>query len=454
MLKFFAMSNIKSRAYFGAILVVGSYGFSQVIRLGGNLILTRLLVPELFGLSALAQVFIMGLHLFSDIGLGPGIIRSKRVNDPSFLNTAWTLQILRGCALWLICILIAIPVAHIYGKVELKWILPILGLNCIFYGLNSTSIYTLNKEVKLTKLTIMEIGSQVIGLICMTTLAYIYRNIWALVAGALTTTALKSIWSHFLEAEKQNRLQIDKSALSELMGFGKWILISTAMMFLATQADRLILGKLFALELFGIYSIAIIFAELPKQVISQLSGKIIFPVMANFAHLERSALLQTILRKRKQLLIPLTLMIAVLACFGDLIITTLYDVRYLQAAWMLPLLAMGIWPLILYATIDRVLYVIDKPVYPAIGNSFKFLYVLISLPLLFSIGGKLGAIVAVALNSIPAYAIVNIGLKKEGLSGLKQDLWATILFVAFLLFFLTVRHYLGLGLPIDSYFAA
>jgi hypothetical protein len=61
-----------------------------------DLILTRLLFPEAFGLMALVQVFMGGLQMFSDLGVNMSIIQSKRGEDPDFLNTAWTFQILRG----------------------------------------------------------------------------------------------------------------------------------------------------------------------------------------------------------------------------------------------------------------------------------------------------------------------------------------------------------------------
>ena len=50
---------------------------------------------------ALIQTFIIGLQMFSDIGIYPSIIQNKRGEEPDFLNTAWTIQIVRGGVLWL-----------------------------------------------------------------------------------------------------------------------------------------------------------------------------------------------------------------------------------------------------------------------------------------------------------------------------------------------------------------
>lgn len=439
--------DVKQRALRGAFFVIAGYGMSQAIRLGGNLILTRLLVPELFGIMALARAVITGLHFFSDIGLGPAIIRSPRSNDPLFLNTAWTLQVGRGFGLWGLTLLLALPMARIYDSPDLAWIMPVLGLNAVFYGFSATALHTLSKEIRLGKLSLVELASQFLSLLAMILLASLYRNIWALVLGSMIGSLAAAIWSHFLTPEARNRFAFEKEAVAELMGFGKWIFVSTAMMFLATQADRFLLGKLFPLALFGVYSIAVIFAELPKQVISQMSNKVIYPLIAKFSHLPRPELRERILQKRLLLLLPLALLVGLFASFGDVIIDLLYDERYAEAGWMLSLLALGMWPLVLYATIDRSLYAVGKPNYPALGNLLKFIYMLVAVPLLFRQAGFPGAVLAVALNDLPVYLVVGIGLRREQLSCFRQDALATAALAALVALFLAVRLSCGMGLP-------
>ncbi|MGP0128788.1 MAG: hypothetical protein ACTMUB_05845 [cyanobacterium endosymbiont of Rhopalodia musculus] len=69
-----------------AVWTIADYGESQILRLGGNVILTRLLVLELFGLMALINTFVQSLNLFSDRDIKTTIIRSPRGEDPVCLN--------------------------------------------------------------------------------------------------------------------------------------------------------------------------------------------------------------------------------------------------------------------------------------------------------------------------------------------------------------------------------
>lgn len=134
------MSSFKKLVIRGTVWTVIGYGGSQGLRFVSNLILTRLLFPDLFGLMALTHIFVIGLELFSDLGLNWSVIQHQRGDDPVFLNTAWTVDVLRGWILWLGCWCIAWPVAQIYGYPDLVWLIPLVGLSTVFSGFKSTAI--------------------------------------------------------------------------------------------------------------------------------------------------------------------------------------------------------------------------------------------------------------------------------------------------------------------------
>src|SRR6056297_894581 len=114
--RLFSGNALRARAIRSTALTVFKFGGANFLRLGSNLILTRILFPEAFGLMALVAVFLTGLKMFSDFGLNASIIRSARGDDPIFLQTAWTVQILRGIMLWLISVMLAGPVAAFYEE--------------------------------------------------------------------------------------------------------------------------------------------------------------------------------------------------------------------------------------------------------------------------------------------------------------------------------------------------
>jgi len=445
------MSSLKKLAIRGMVWTIAGYGTSQILRFGSNLILTRLLFPKLFGLMALLNIFIIGLHLFSDIGIGPSIIQNKRGDDPAFLNTAWTLQIIRGFVLWFCCVAIAWPVANLYGEPQFLWLIPVVGLSTIITGFNSTALFTLNRHMAVAQLGIFELGGQVISLMVMIVWAWFSPTIWALVIGGLVSDSVRMVWSHRLIPGSCNRFAWDQDATNALFSFGRWIFISTALTFLATQADRLILGKLLSFEMLGVYGIAFVLADMPRQLIVVISGKVIFPAVARLTHLPRETLHGKILQKRKFVVVVLALGLTVLISFGDILILTLYDQRYIQAAWMLPILALGVWSNVLFQTLGiPLLLAVGKPLYAAYGNFLRLLFIGIGLPLGFSLKGVVGVVIVVALAELPLYGAVTYGLWREEMSAVAQDIKATALFLLLLTSVLMGRFVLGFGLPISG----
>lgn len=445
------MSSLKKLAIRGMVWTIAGYGTSQILRFGSNLILTRLLFPKLFGLMALLNIFIIGLHLFSDIGIGPSIIQNKRGDDPAFLNTAWTLQIIRGFALWFCCVAIAWPVTKLYGEPQFLWLLPVVGLSTIITGFNSTALFTLNRHMAVAQLGIFELGGQIISLMVMLVWAWFSPTIWALVVGGLVSDSVRMVWSHRLIPGSCNRFAWDQDATNALFSFGRWIFISTALTFLATQADRLILGKLLSFEMLGVYGIAFVLADMPRQLIVVISGKVIFPAIARLSHLPRETLRAKILQKRKFVVVVLALGLTVLISFGDILILALYDQRYTQAAWMLPILALGVWSNVLFQTLGiPLLLAVGKPLYAAYGNFLRLLFISIGIPLGFSLKGVVGVAIVVALAELPLYGAVTYGLWREEMSAVAQDIKATALFLVLLTFMLMGRFVLGFGLPISG----
>ena len=443
-------SSLKKQAIRGTIWTIAGYGTSQMLRFGSNLILTRLLIPELFGLMALVQIFIRGLTLFSDIGINPSIVRSERGDDPVFLNTAWTIQVIRGFGLWIGCLIIAVPVANYYDDSRLTWLIPLIGLNTIISGFNSTSLASLNRHLKVAKLAILELSIQVVSLIILIVWAWLSPTIWALVGGNIISISLMAFWSHRLNTGEPNSFAWNKEVVREIASFGKWIFVSTAMTFLASQADRILLGKFFSLEILGIYVIAFTFADVPRQVSLKIGTQVIFPAISRLLNLPRQELKAKITKKRWQMLLLLALIVAALVCFGDLIIFRLYDPRYEPAAWMLPILALGLWPLLLCTTIDRFLIAIGKPGYSAFGNFLKFVYMIIGIPLGFSLMGILGTIIVIAFNDLPYYVAIHYGLWREKFTFIVQDIQATIILFLSILLILTIRYMANFGTPLDG----
>ena len=136
------MKFLRSTSGRGASWTFIGFGTSYAIRLLSTLILTRLLAPEVFGLMSLAWVFLTALAMLSDVGTVPSVIRSPRGDDPDFLDTAWSVQAVRGFCLGILVLLLAWPVSRLYDEPQLFPILCAVSVLPVLQGLGSISVAT------------------------------------------------------------------------------------------------------------------------------------------------------------------------------------------------------------------------------------------------------------------------------------------------------------------------
>src|SRR5688572_17873197 len=172
---------IKSRVIRGTVISLIGQGGSKGLRLISNMILSRLLFPEAFGLMTMVNFLVLGLSMISDVGILPNIIQHTRGDEPAFLNTAWTIQVLRGTALLLLGALFAYPLSVYYEQPDLVTLAPIACLTALFNGFDSTNIATMRRKITLGRVVAIEVISQAGAMAVMIVHAFYFRNVWALV---------------------------------------------------------------------------------------------------------------------------------------------------------------------------------------------------------------------------------------------------------------------------------
>ncbi len=416
--------SLRALVQHGTFWSMAGYGGSQVLRFVGNLLLTRMLMPEAFGLMALVTALQQGLQLFSDVGIGPSIIQGRRGDEPAFLDTAWTVQVVRGALLTCVAAALALPFAHFYGDPRLAWVLAVSGSTALISGFNSTRLFSMYRNVDLARVSAIEIASQAAGLVAILAVAAIERSIWALVAGGLVGSLTRLVLSHTVLPGIRNRLRIDRVALGQMVRFGRWIFFSTVLTFFVGQSDRLIFGKLVPLTMLGVYSVGALIATMPAVAIGRMASSVFFPVYSRVANSGQD-LQPVFTRVRRPVLLLSGWMIAGLAGGGTAAVRLLYDQRYDQAGWIVQCLALASWFTVLEATNGSVLLARGEAHWTAASSAAKLLGMLALIPLGFAAGGFPGAVVGLASAEILRYVVSAVAVKRAGLQGWPQDLRLT-----------------------------
>ncbi len=339
-----AGDGMGARVMRGSMLTVVGFGATQALRLASNLILTRLLFPEAFGLMTIVALFLTGSQMLTDVGIVTGIIRSKRGDDPVFLNTAWVLQILRGSFLAVIFGIIAGPVSRFYGEPVLESLLYGVGFITFVLGFRSTRIATANRRIALGRLTVMNVGSQVLSIIVMITLAIILESVWALMWGMIIGDLAKTLLSHLILPGSPNRLQFERAAFLEQFHFGKYLFASSGLTFVIENGDRMLLSKFISLANLGFYNIAYFFASVPLMLAGKFVLDVIYPLYSAHPPIESDDNRRAISRTRFMLTGGLFVMLFTLGLIGQWLVELLYTQEYWQAGPIMVLLTLSLMP--------------------------------------------------------------------------------------------------------------
>jgi len=359
-----------ARALRGSAITALGYVAAQGLRLASNLILARLLFPEAFGLMALVTVVLVGLAMFSDVGIGPAISRSPRGDDPDFLNTAWTMHVIRGVMLWLTACALAWPLAWFYAAPDLRSLLPVAGVSLLIAGFNPTRIETANRHLLLGRVTVLDLISQAIGIAAMIALAFISGSVWSLVLGAVLAAMVKLVLMQLWLPGPRNHFAWEPVAAHELVHFGKWIFLSTACGFALSQGDRLILGAFLPLDRLGVYNIGYFLASFPWLLGGAVVMKVMIPLYRDHPAGTKAANAPRVRKLRMAMTGGLLALLGVLALGGVPLVGLLYDDRYQMAGGIVVMVACLQMPAVIGMTYDQAAL--------AAGDSRNFFFVLLA----------------------------------------------------------------------------
>ena len=408
-----------------------------MLRLGSNLILTRLLVPEMFGLMAVAMTVAVIVTMLSDIGLTQAFVRSARGEEKSFIDTTWTIQIARGLLLWALSIIAAlglfaaassglISVHSAYADPLLPWLIAATGFTSVINGCSSTIALTSIRNFKLRPVFLLDFIGQIFGLAVLIPLAWWTRSIWALVAGSFASVALSAILSHLWMVGPRNRFRWESSSVSEIFTYGKWLALSSAVTVFATNGDRLMLAAYANATLLGLYSIALSLVGALDVILGQLFDKVMLPAFSEVARNDPLGVPAAYFKLRWKI-DPIILVISGLLFGGaHLLIDILYDARYADAGQMLQILAVGMI-FTRYTLVQQVYLALGQTRYFVPINLVRLVATFTFIPLGFHFGGFVGALIAISLRNIPSVLLSFYFNSKHKLNNMRLEI-QTLLF--------------------------
>lgn len=403
----------------GTVWTMIWWGFKLSLKFVSNLILTRLLSPEMFGVAAIGNALMSGIGMFSDLGIPQNIVRSNR-NDDRYYQTAWTVQLLRGLALTLIIVLLAKPFAMLYENDGLFTFLMIVAVSNMAMGFNNIEVLRDFRHATLRKVALIDNSAALIGLTVMALWAWLSPSYVALAVGALVSTSVFALGTYIAYPRHNCRLRLEKEAVGDLVGFGKWVLISTVLAFATSQMDRLTLGKLVPMHVLGLYSIAWIWASVPSQLLEQWASRVFFPLASQ--HIRDQSTGTIISNARRTYVVLAGIAAAVMYSVSDVLLSNLYTAEYQGVALLIRQLSVICLLLAIDQSYSHMLIAEGRPRDKIIGQVLSVAVFGVGLFPAFEYAGVAGVVALLAISAAVrigwiAYQLFGFKLRELGIDG-------------------------------------
>lgn len=405
-----------------SVVVIGTVVVTNLLRIASSVTLTRILTPEVFGTIGVIMSVAFIITMISDLGFQSFIIRHKDGGLSRFLDVIWTIRLIRSILLALLVLALSGPIAHALAKPGLQAPIAASSLFFLLEGLSSLALINAVRERRLLKLSLVEIIEAVAQLVLAILFSLLLRNIWGIILAMILSRGTRVLMSYSLFDQARRRPAFERRYFGELWGFARFVAGSSIITMFLAQSDKVVLSRIFPLETFGLYMVAVNIAAAPAAFSSAFSHRILYPIYAKTVREEPGQFADVLASAGKM---PIMLYMVAAGAFPALapsIIAILYDPRYIGAATFLQLLAIAPIFALGNAASSEALVALGKPQAVLFANLVRLAWLFLAGTIAFIETGPLGVAFAVGTMEAAALLYNSWEMYRRGLLPLRRDL--------------------------------
>lgn len=309
-------------------------GLDRGLGFVSTLILARLLVPADFGLIAMATSLIALLELITYFGLDTALLRDRETT-PAHFSAVWTLNVLTGSLIALLMIALSVPAAHFYREPRVTLVICALSAGSFLQGFENVGVVHFRKQMRFDREFRYMFGKRLVAFVTTVSLAFTWRNYWALVAGMLVGRVSGVALSYVLQPF---RPRFSLRSLGDLMHFSKWLVIQNLLSFLKMRASDFVIGHMAGSSTLGIFSVAAEISNMPGTELVAPINRAILPAYMNLAK-DLPALRREFLSVMSMVALLAIPAVAGFAVCAPFLVLLLLGPKWAQAAQLIEILA-------------------------------------------------------------------------------------------------------------------
>ena len=330
------MKDLKEKTIRGGFARLSAQGANFLLRMLGLVVLARLLEPKDFGLVGMVTAFTGVLSLFRDFGLSSAAIQRATVTDEQVSTLFW-INLLVGALLGLLSIAMAPAIAAFYHEPRLFGVTAVLATGFLFNAAGVQHGALLQRQMRFTALAVINMVGLTVGTAIAIGGAKAGYGYWSLVAMALTLPLVTTI-GFWLTTAWVPGMPHRRSGIRSMMRFGGIITLYGLVCYVATNFDKVLLGRFWGVDALGLYGRSYQLINIPTENLNSAAGEVAFSALSRLQN--DAGRLKSYFLKGYSLILAMTLPITILcALFADDIILVLLGPKWKAAAPIFRLLA-------------------------------------------------------------------------------------------------------------------
>lgn len=248
-----------------AFAKLASYGLGFI----GTIALARILVPEDFGVIALAMAIMGVMAGLLDLPITLALIALPSPTEDEF-NTAFTISVIRAILVAILLLIIAYPMADLFNMPDVAAVIMALSLQAIIFGLRNPYFENFARSLNFSWDVLAEIVSKTVQVVVSVLVAVIWKSYWAFVIGLLAGTLASMILTYVSVGNKFPRLSL--SSPKRLFDYSIWLGLSMIVSRLTAESVNIIAGRRFGQATLGQLHIG-------NKLSSDISYLMLIPIM-------------------------------------------------------------------------------------------------------------------------------------------------------------------------------
>lgn len=243
----------------GAVLSASAKLLSKGIGLISTLILARLLTPSDFGVIAAISIALYFFDVLGNVATEQYIMQKRRLRLEE-LETAWSVNVVIKCVIFLVLVGSSSLIANFLNKPEITAGLVVVSFILPLNALKSPSLLQQKRMVRYQGLFALSITEKLVAFVTVIAIAVTLKSYWAFIIADLVSS-LSGVVLSYVWFKKRPRFRL--SAWRSQVAFSSWMLGKNVVGYLRSQVDTVFVSRYFAADTLGQYHLSRELAMMP-----------------------------------------------------------------------------------------------------------------------------------------------------------------------------------------------